>query len=70
LGDLQTEVKHCLSGNIINTDAPNYHDGKGRDFTPTDLLVSSLGSFLVTIMGIEAKRKGGYLVLLKLMFIR
>ncbi len=58
MGDLQTEVKHSLSGNIIHTDAPKDHDGKGRDFAPTDLLASSLGSCVITIMGIEAKRRG------------
>ena len=58
LGDLHTEAKHSLSGSIIHTDAPKDHDGEGRDFAPTDLLASSLGTCVITIMGIEAKRRG------------
>ncbi len=55
---MQTEVKHSLSGSIIHTDAPKDHDGEGKDFAPTDLLASSLGTCVITIMGIEAKRRG------------
>ena len=58
LGDLQAEAKHSLSGSIIYTDAPKDHDGEGKDFAPTDLLASALGTCIVTIMGIEAKRRG------------
>tara|TARA_Y100001968_G_scaffold65502_1_gene56307 strand:+ start:879 stop:1199 length:321 start_codon:yes stop_codon:yes gene_type:complete len=55
---LHTEIKHSLSGSVIHTDAPKDLDGQGKDFAPTDLLASSLGSCLITIMGIEAKRIG------------
>ena len=55
---MRTEVKHSLSGSVIHTDAPKDHDGEGTDFAPTDLLASSLGSCVITIMGIEAKRRG------------
>jgi len=55
---LQTEAKHTLSGSVIHTDAPKDHDGEGKDFAPTDLLASSLGTCVITIMGIEAKRRG------------
>ena len=55
---MRTEAKHSLSGNVIHTDAPKDHDGKGTDFAPTDLLASSLGTCVITIMGIEAKRRG------------
>ena len=58
LGNLRTEAKHSLSGNVIHTDAPKDHDGEGTDFAPTDLLASSLGTCVITIMGIEAKRRG------------
>ena len=57
-GDLHTEAKHTLSGSVIHKDAPKDHDGKGRDFAPTDLLASSRGTCVITIMGIEAKRRG------------
>tara|TARA_Y100001968_G_scaffold39984_1_gene30419 strand:- start:420 stop:800 length:381 start_codon:yes stop_codon:yes gene_type:complete len=55
---LHTEAKHCLSRSVIHTDAPKDHEGKGEDFAPTDLLASSLGTCVITIMGIEAKRRG------------
>ncbi len=55
---MRTEARHSLSGRIINTDAPKDHDGEGNDFAPTDLLASSLGTCVITIMGIEAKRRG------------
>ena len=55
---MHTESKHSLSGSVIHTDAPKDHDGKGEDFAPTDLLASSLGTCVITIMGIEANRKG------------
>ena len=58
LGDLQTEAKHSLSGSVIHTDAPKDHDGEGKDYAPTDLLASSLGTCVITIMAIEAKRRG------------
>ena len=58
LGDLHTEAKHSISGSVIHTDAPKDHDGEGKDFAPTDLLASSLGTCIITIMGIEAKRRG------------
>ena len=58
MGDLHTEAKHSLSGSVIYTDAPKDHDGNGKDFAPTDLLASSLGTCVITIKGIEAKRRG------------
>lgn len=58
MGDFHTEVKHSPSGSVIHTDAPKDHDGNGKDFAPTDLLASALGSCVITIMGIEAKRRG------------
>ena len=55
---MHTEAIHSLSGSVIHTDAPKDHDGEGKDFAPTDLLASSLGTCVITIMGIEAKRRG------------
>ena len=55
---MRTEAKHSLSGSFIHTDAPKDHDGEGTDFAPTDLLASSLGTCIITIMAIEAKRRG------------
>ena len=56
LGDLRTQSIHIDSGHQIMTDAPKDNQGLGRKFSPTDMLASSLGSCLLTIMGIVAKR--------------
>ena len=58
LGDLNCEAIHLQSGSIIKTDAPLDHCGKGESFSPTDLLATSLGTCLLTIMAIKAKSKG------------
>ena len=58
LGDLNCEAIHLQSGSLIKTDAPLDHFGKGESFSPTDLLATSLGTCLLTIMAIKAKSKG------------
>ncbi|WP_282125691.1 OsmC family protein [Marinifilum flexuosum] len=55
LGDLRTECVHLQSENKIFTDAPTDNQGKGEAFSPTDLLATSLGSCIMTIMGIVAR---------------
>jgi uncharacterized OsmC-like protein len=56
LGGLRTEAKHLKSGKIILTDAPPDNNGKGEAFSPTDLMSTSLGSCMLTVMGIVAER--------------
>lgn len=58
LGDLRTEATHIRSNNKIVTDAPVDNQGKGEFFSPTDLLTASLGSCMLTIMGIAARTHG------------
>ena len=58
LGNLRTEAEHLQSGNKIITDAPLDNNGKGEAFSPTDLLATSLGSCMLTIMGISAPAYG------------
>ena len=58
LGDLRTENIHVQSGNKIITDAPLDNQGMGVFFSPTDLLATSLGSCIMTIMGIKARDNG------------
>ena len=55
LGDLRTEAVHLKSGKMIITDAPPDNNGKGEAFSPTDLMSTSLGSCMLTIMGIAAR---------------
>lgn len=58
LGELRTRAKHKRSGDEIITDAPPDNKGKGEAFSPTDLLATSLGSCMITIMGIAAREHG------------
>ncbi|MDF2435727.1 MAG: OsmC family protein [Bacteroidota bacterium] len=55
-GNLRTEAVHNRSGQTIITDAPIDNNGKGEAFSPTDLLATSLGNCMLTIMGIVAGR--------------
>lgn len=55
LGELRTQAKHLHSGVEIITDAPLDNQGKGEAFSPTDLMAASLGSCMLTIMGIAAR---------------
>ncbi|MEP6681630.1 MAG: OsmC family protein [Parafilimonas sp.] len=54
-GALRTEAKHLQSKTVIETDAPVDNQGKGERFSPSDLLATSLGSCMLTIMGIKAR---------------
>ena len=58
LGNLNCEAIHLQSGSLIRTDAPIDHCGKGESFSPTDLLATSLGTCLLTIMAIKANSEG------------
>jgi uncharacterized OsmC-like protein len=55
LGGLRTSATHVRSGNTLITDAPVDNKGKGEAFSPTDLLATSLGSCMMTIIGIAAQ---------------
>ena len=57
-GNLRNEVTHLQSGTKILTDAPLDNHGKGESFSPTDLLASSLGCCMLTIMGISTQSYG------------
>lgn len=55
-GMLRTTSTHIRSGEKIITDAPTDNNGKGEAFSPTDLLATSLGCCMLTIMGITAQK--------------
>jgi putative redox protein len=57
-GELHTRVTHGPSGASLETDAPKDNEGKGESFSPTDLLATALGTCMLTVMGIYARRKG------------
>jgi putative redox protein len=54
-GDLRTLATHLYSNSSIETDAPLDNQGKAEHFSPTDLMATSLGCCMVTIMGIKAR---------------
>ena len=58
LGDLRCEAQHGPSGAKLVTDAPVDNHGRGESFSPTDLVATALGTCVLTIMGILAKRHG------------
>jgi putative redox protein len=57
-GQLRTSAQHGPSGSVVETDAPVDNHGRGERFSPTDLLATSLGTCMMTIMGIFAERNG------------
>ena len=57
-GDLRCHATHGPSGTALSTDAPVDNQGKGESFSPTDLVATALGTCMLTIMGIVARRHG------------
>lgn len=57
-GDLHCEATHGPSGTTLATDAPKDNQGKGESFSPTDLVATALGSCILTVMGITARKLG------------
>ena len=57
-GELRSEARHLRSGQVLISDAPPDNQGKGEAFSPTDLMSTSLGLCMVTIMGIAARTHG------------
>lgn len=55
-GDLHCQATHTPSGATIETDAPVDNQGKGEAFSPTDLVATALGTCILTICGILARR--------------
>ena len=58
LGKLRTKNIHLKSASELITDAPVDNHGKGEAFSPTDLLAISIGSCMMTVMGILANKNG------------
>jgi putative redox protein len=57
-GELRTRCTHLRSGSDFETDAPVDNNGKGERFSPTDLMATSLGTCMITVMGIKARAMG------------
>ena len=56
-GDYKTECTH-ESGATLETDIPKELGGEGKVFSPTDLFAASLGTCMLSLMGIHAKKLG------------
>ncbi|MBI4669554.1 MAG: OsmC family protein [Elusimicrobia bacterium] len=56
VGDGQVELAHEPSKGKILTDLPADNGGKGRTFSPTDLVAAALSSCILTIMAKAAER--------------
>jgi putative redox protein len=56
-GNLRCSLIHLKSAQTLITDAPTDNQGKGEAFSPTDLLATSLGACMLTIMGIYASQR-------------
>jgi len=58
MGQLRCKSRHTRSGNEIISDAPIDNQGQGNAFPPTDLTATSLGTCMLTVMGIKAQKMG------------
>jgi len=57
-GDLHCRAQHGPSSAVLVTDAPVDNQGRGASFSPTDLVATGLGTCMLTVMGILAKKRG------------
>ena len=57
-GDLHCQAQHGPSGAVLVTDAPVDNHGLGASFSATDLVATGLGTCMLTVMGILAKKRG------------
>lgn len=58
LGDKHCELQHGPSQSKIETDAPKDNNGRGENFSPTDLVGAALASCILTTMAIMAEKDG------------
>jgi putative redox protein len=54
-GYLRCSPEHSESGVVVVTNAPKDNHGNGASFSPSELLSVSLGSCILSIMGIKAR---------------
>ncbi len=54
-GGLRCRAEHAESGAVVITDAPKDNHGCGQGFSPSEMLSVSLGSCVLSAMGIAAR---------------
>ena len=54
-GNLRNRMTHLYSGTEVLSDAPLDNQGLAQAFSPTDMVATSLGSCMMTVMGIKAR---------------
>ena len=57
-GELRCAARHGPSSSLLTTDAPVDNYGRGQAFSPTDLVATALGTCMLTVMGILARKRG------------
>ena len=57
-GELHCQATHGPSKNQLTTDAPVDNHGRGESFSPTDLVGTALGTCILTVMDIAARKHG------------
>src|SRR5687767_6059936 len=55
-GNLRTRMTHVYSGTEVLSDAPLDNQGLAQAFSPTDMMEASLGSCMMSIRGIKARK--------------
>ncbi len=55
-GELRCKATHTPSRATLSTDAPLDNQGRGESFSPTDLVATALGTCMLTLMGIAARK--------------
>lgn len=56
ISGLSMSMVHELSGCEVMTDPPLDNGGEGKSFSPTDLVATGLGSCMMSVMAIYAKK--------------
>lgn len=57
-GDLHCAAVHGPSGASLSTDAPKDNQGRGKSFSPTDLLATGFATCIATTMALVARKHG------------